>query len=138
MAITNNAAFKANFAAILKEAGDKVNLVVRKTALQLQTRMVQRSPVDTGRFKNNWTTGIGVVNTDTTTDTDLTGTGSIDRTVSAVSDWKPGQTINLTNSLPYAMRLEYDSWSKQAPSGMVRLTVLEFNQAVAEAAASIK
>jgi hypothetical protein len=34
--------------------------------------------------------------------------------------------------MPYALRLEY-GWSKQAPAGMVRVTVAEF-QAVVNAA----
>ena len=137
MAITNNATFKANFAKSIKDAGDKADLVVRKTALQLQTRMVQRSPVDTGRFKNNWQAGIDSINTDTALDTSLTGEGSIARTISTVESWKSGQTINLTNSMPYAQRLE-NGWSQQAPSGMVALTMVEFNQALADAVASIK
>ena len=41
---------------------------------------------------------------------------------------RAGQTIFITNSLPYAYRLEYDGWSRQAPAGMVRVTVVEFAQ----------
>ena len=54
-----------------------------------------------------------------------------------VDGWKPGQTIFITNSLPYAMRLEH-GYSKQAPAGMVKLTVQNYAQAVAKAARELK
>lgn len=133
----SNTAFKANFAKLLKKAGDDAGLVVRKTALQLQTSMVAMSPVDTGRFKGNWQPGIGAINADTSAGEDRTGAGVIGRTVSALGAWKPGQMIYLTNSLPYARRLEF-GWSKQAPGGMVRLTVANYARTLAEAVRSIK
>jgi hypothetical protein len=42
--------------------------------------------------------------------------------------------IYLTNALPYARRLEY-GWSKQAPSGMVRISAMRFAEAVRKAIA---
>lgn len=133
----SNAAFKRDFAALLKKAGDKAEMVVRKTALELQSSMIEMSPVDTGRFKGNWQCGVGVVNTATDSGEDKTGAGAIGRTQAALGSWKVGQTITLSNSLPYARRLEY-GWSKQAPGGMVRLTVQNYSRALAKAVASIK
>jgi hypothetical protein len=37
----------------------------------------------------------------------------------------------ITNNLPYAERLEY-GWSGQAPSGMIRLSLAEFEQVLRE------
>lgn len=129
----SNAAFKANFAALLAKAGNKVDLVVRKTALELQSMMIEKSPVDTGRFKGNWQAGVGAVNagTDETANSDALG-----RTAAVLQGWKPGQTINLTNSMPYATRLE-NGWSKQAPTGMVRLSVQNYSMAIAKAISEI-
>lgn len=118
-------------------AGDKAELVVRKTALELQSGMVERSPVDTGRFKGNWACGIGSMNTSTDAGEDKTGAGAIGRTQTTLEGWKPGQAIWLTNSLPYARRLE-NGWSDQAPSGMVRLTVQSYAQALSAAVGSVK
>lgn len=39
----------------------------------------------------------------------------------------------ITSSVPYMRRLEYEAWSDQAPEGMVRVTVLEFQQFVDQA-----
>jgi nitroimidazol reductase NimA-like FMN-containing flavoprotein (pyridoxamine 5'-phosphate oxidase superfamily) len=43
-----------------------------------------------------------------------------------------GQTAYLVNNLPYAVPLEYGH-SKQAPGGMVRITLARFQQVVDEA-----
>lgn len=126
--------FAADLRKLCDRAGDKAEMVVRKTALELQSGMIERSPVDTGRFKSNWACGVGAVNTDTSA---APGTDAEGRARTVLEGWKPGQTIFLTNSLPYAARLER-GWSKQAPSGMVRLTVQAYAQALKAAVESIK
>lgn len=129
-----NDQFRRNFAALLKRAGDKADLVVRKTALDLQSSMISMSPVDTGRFKGNWQCGVGALNTDNTAPAGADAQG---KTAAALQGWKAGQTIWLTNSMPYARRLEY-GWSQQAPGGMVRLTVQAYGQALKKAVAELK
>lgn len=126
--------FAADLNKLCKRAGDKAEMVVRKTALELQSGMIEMSPVKSGRFKSNWTCGVGAVNTDTSA---APGTDAEGRTRTVLAGWKPGQTIFLTNSLPYARRLE-NGWSKQAPSGVVRLTVQAYSQALKAAVESIK
>jgi hypothetical protein len=123
----SNAAFKRNFAALLVRAGSKAELVVRKVAIELQSSMALKSPVDTGRFRGNWQCGIGGINTDTGSGEDKSGSAAVERTTTALAAWKPGQTIWLTNSLPYSRRLEH-GWSQQAPQGMVKTTVVEYGQ----------
>ena len=116
------------------KAGSKAEIVVRKTALELQAQMIERSPVDTGRFKSNWACGIGEINHSTNA---AAGSDATGRTSTVLDGWKPGQTIFLSNSLPYAMRLE-NGWSKQAPQGMVALTVQAYSQAVSKAVSESK
>lgn len=122
--MSGNADFKRNFSALLKRAGDKAELVVRKVAIELQSSMILKSPVDTGRFRANWQCGIGAMNTSISAPP---GTDAKGRTATALQGWKPGQTIWLTNSLPYSRRLEY-GWSKQAPGGMVRMSIQEYGR----------
>ena len=122
---------------ICNRAGDKAELVVRRAALDIGGQLIDRSPVDTGRFKNNWQTGIGGMDKSTSSAADASGGGGQARLNAKVAAWRPGQSIFISNSLPYAYRLE-NGWSKQAPSGMVRLTVQNFEQAVARAAKGIK
>lgn len=132
--IVNNSAFKADFAKLLKKAGNKAELVVRKTALELQRSMIQMSPVKSGRFKGNWQCGVGSINA---ANTDTANSDALGRTGAVLDGWKAGQTIWLTNSMPYANRLEY-GWSKQAPGGMVRISVQNFAAKVKTAVESIK
>ena len=129
--------FAADLKRLCDAAGDKAELVVRKAALDLGGQMVDRSPVDTGRFKSNWMTGIGAMDTSTTTAADPSGQPSRTKLQAQVAGWKPGQTIWITNNLPYAYRLEH-GYSKQAPGGMVRLAVQNYAQAVAKAAREVK
>lgn len=123
--------FGSDLRKLCDKAQGRLDLVVRKTALELQTSIVMMSPVDTGRFRGNWQMGFNAINADTNSAEDKSGGAAIARTAAALSKWKPGDTIFLTNSLPYARRLEY-GWSKQAPQGMVRLTVLGYGQALSK------
>ena len=134
----SNAAFKANFSKLIQKVGDKADAVVRRTALDLQKSMVTLSPVDTGRFRNNWQCGVGAVNTDIGSTDDPIG-----RTVSVLPSWKPGQTIWLSNSMPYARVLEYgrangSPGSLQAPNGMVRITVQKYSDYLQKAVDEIR
>lgn len=132
--VIDNKAFKRNFSLLLQKAGAKAEMVVRKTALELQSSMVERSPVDTGRFRGNWQCGIGQMNAGTS---DAPNSDAIGRTALALSAWTPGKTIWLTNSMPYSYKLEHGH-SAQAPFGMVKLTVQNYATALAEAVRSIQ
>lgn len=90
-----------------------------------------------GRFKGNWQVGLGTQNESTDSPPDKDGIGAEGRAKVVLDGWKPGQTIWMTNALPYAKALEYGH-SKQAPGGMVRLTVQEYSQALAKAIAESK
>lgn len=136
----SNANFKINFAKLLAAAGAKAEMVVRKTALELQSQMIDRSPVDTGRFKGNWNAAAGAVDASTSA---VAANDALGRSATVLQGWKPGQTIFLTNSLPYARVLEYgrangSPGSLQAPAGVVRLTVQGYASALAKAVSEIK
>lgn len=133
----SNAKFKRDFARIAAKVGDKVNSLVIQSATGIGASMVARAPVDFGIFKGNWQYGNVTINTDTSSPADKTGDSANGRIRAGLALWKPGQTIWITNSLPYARRLE-NGWSQQAPAGMVRLSVLEFKSNVSRIAAGIR
>lgn len=104
-------------------------------------RLIDRSPVGDptfwesgkapknyvpGTFKANWNGGFNQIDYSTTDETDPTGEISLVRIYSAIPS-DPTGVFYITNSLPYARPLE-DGHSKQAPFGMVGLTVLEFDE----------
>lgn len=133
----SNRRFAESLGVVLQRCRDKQQLLVRKVALELTMGFVQMSPVDTGRFKNNWFGQVGAKNTSTTQSTDSSGTGSLERVSAAVNAFEIGHTIFITNSLPYARPLE-NGHSKQAPIGMVRLTVQNYGYYLSQVAAQIK
>ena len=122
----SNDAFKASFARAIAATGEKAQLLCRKWAIEIANELIERSPVNTGRFRANWMSGYGAVNYTTTADTDKDGTETSGRIASGLMQWD-GATLYVTNSLPYAQRLE-DGWSKQAPGGMVGLTAQRWNK----------
>lgn len=130
--------FATDLKALCDAAKEHAGTVVRKVALDLGSQMIDRSPVDTGRFKSNWMTEIGVNTGATTTAADKSGSASKAMLASAIAGWEPGKAIWITNNLPYAYRLEYKGWSKQAPGGMVRLAVQDTQRAVAKAAKEVR
>lgn len=95
--------------------------VARDFIARLGTDVIVSSPVDTGRFRANWRAGIDEIDGSTDQESDKQGTVSINRVAQAAKTMKMGDVIYVTNSLHYAMKLEY-GWSRQAPYGMVRVT----------------
>ena len=102
--------------------------VVRKIALDMHSRIVERSPVDTGRFRANNSVSIGGNPGTTTTDTGIPNPN--------VDGFQIGQVVFLYNNLEYAMKLEMGH-SKQAPSGVYRLSFNEVASNVGAYAAEV-
>ncbi len=111
------------------KARDNADLVVRKVALDLFSRIILRSPVDTGRFRGNWQVAIGNVPDGTIEIEDKTGQATISKATAEAANVRAGQVIYLVNNLPYAWTLE-TGHSKQAPAGMVGITLQEFQPIV--------
>ena len=85
-----------------------------------------------GRFRGNWMFSIGSPDNTTTDEVDPSGRKSTARIVDGAIEFKAGDTAHITNSLPYAIPLEFGH-SQQAPGGMVRITVARFQQIVLDA-----
>ncbi len=120
----STAAFRKNFSKLLQKAGENAEAITRKVALDMMGAMILKSPVDTGRFRANWNMSINSMDAsnDAPESRDALVVGA-----SVLPNFRAGGKIFITNSLPYAMRLEY-GWSQQAPGGMVRTTVDEYGQ----------
>lgn len=115
----------------------RMTLLFQKVAIEAFTRVIMRSPVDTGRFRGNWQVQIGSIPDGVLALDDRDGTATVSKATAAAQQFKPGQMIYLTNNLPYAQRLE-TGWSKQAPGGMVGITVQELQPVVDKALAQVK
>ena len=67
---------------------------------------------------------------DTTNSTDQEGAVSL--LLSKISNCQLPDEICISNSLPYAHKIEYDGHSTQAPEGMVRRNVTRFQKIVSD------
>lgn len=125
-------------------AKGKIDLTARKVALDLFRKVVMMTPVGNptlwkspppkkyvgGRARGNWQANIGPQSTAVATENrDKKGTTTVNGILNAMASWKPSDgdagVIWIGNALPYIIRLEYDSWSTQAPAGMVRVALSE-------------
>ncbi len=98
----------------------KASQLIRKVILDGMRQLIRQSPVDTGRFKANWSTSITNMSSGTTEETKV----NISKQTEGISKYKLGQTAFLHNNLEYALPLEYGT-SKQAPLGWVRNVSIE-------------
>jgi hypothetical protein len=119
--------FQADLAALGKVMGiESANEVAIILGLQIFKGIVLKTPVDTGRARANWMISEGApVIAEAANAKPGAAAGSIPAaTPPSVSAFKGGSAIFITNSLPYIVPLEYGH-SKQAPAGMVRVTLAE-------------
>ena len=83
-----------------------------------------------GTLRGNWQPSIGSPITTEVERVDKSGatvTADIKREGQRLNI---GQVFYMSNNLPYAARIEYDSWSTQAKAGMMRIEVLETAAAI--------
>ena len=103
-------------------------LIVKKVIVDVFARIVERTPVDTGRARASWQFGIGVEPAGTVEEGDWHGkipTLVAEATEKIVA--APAAVWFIANHLDYIEQLEA-GWSKQAPAGMVALTLREMSQ----------
>lgn len=115
----------------VEQAAEKLNQrmdkLVRGTLIGMTSKIIERSPVDTGRFRANWQLSIGYPAVTEVSGTDKSGAKAKRNAAQTINSTKVGRIFYLTNNLPYAEMLEF-GWSKQAPFGMVRRTLAEYRK----------
>lgn len=130
--------FSVDLTRWVAKAHGNVEKVLRQTLVLASQGIVMRSPVDTGRFRANWQFGIDRPDVTTSTAVDPSGALTMARLQGQIALIKAGPTFYLTNSLPYAYRLEFEGWSSQAPNGMVRVTLAGLQGAINDYVARIR
>lgn len=122
----NNDKFRRSIANKINKAKSKHGLFVQRYVMELQSAVIEKTPVDTGMLHWNWFIGNGLINTTTEEHQGTNRSGAIARNNRVIESIKVnGQVIYLSNSLPYAYRIEYEGWSNQAPAGMLRISLIE-------------
>jgi hypothetical protein len=130
-----------------RKTARKMELAARKIALELFRRVILKTPVDKGGARSNWQASLGSPETGTVDATDTQVGPTFRKVVSATKGFDVGDTIYLANNLPYIRKLEEGGYpdgpkttggfSRQAPQGMVALTVQEFSAIVNQISAEV-
>lgn len=139
----------------VQRAKGDLRKAARMIALELFSKIIVRSPVDTGRFRGNWMIGIAIIPIATRAEGfgpsrsdggeggGLRGAnasaayGVAIQQIANLGGYSLGQTISFRNTLPYAVKLE-KGWSGQAPQGVVKVTVMEFGGVVRSVARRVR
>ena len=118
--------FIANLDKRGQELEDNVGKAVRAVALEIDSAVVQSTPVDTGRARSNW---IVQINSSATGEVssgsiDRSGQGALSRGRSTIAGFKAGKdrSIHITNNVPYIGDLN-NGTSAQAPANFVQAAV---------------
>jgi hypothetical protein len=115
---------------------DKTVDFITGVEIAISNEVIERTPVDTGRARANWFPSVNRPSLSKTEQQDKGG-AKAKRRVFSLARPKKGRKYYLVNNLPYIEVLEYGS-SKQAPSGMVRITVARFKKIINEQLRRVK
>ncbi|TQK00153.1 hypothetical protein [Herbaspirillum sp. SJZ107] len=143
--------FSIQINAWIQKTKDDADKIVRYALEEVDKRLVYRSPVGDadywqrpapkgytgGRFKGNWQMSVGSPATGETGVIDKDGSATLAAHKSVISAAKAGEVYYLVNTVPYAKRLE-QGWSRQAPVGVVAITVVEWNNIIENVVNGVK
>ena len=114
------------------EMADKA---LRKLAFDLMKRILEKSPIDTGRFRAGWHKGVEGVNKGAGGDLEISydspnanpnaiEQGKTEGRYREFKESKYKKIIEIVNAVRYGIFLEY-GWSGQSPTGLVRISISE-------------
>jgi hypothetical protein len=135
--------FTVDLRKFAKKYEKKADIVVKKVVFDIGSRVVRRTPVGDpvywkskpppgyvgGRARANWQHGMTLKKNELNK-IDKTGAVTIGGIWSSIPDNAAGKIHFLSNNVPYIHRLEGGTWSRQAPNGMVAVTITEFDNIV--------
>lgn len=122
--MANNRNYRQVFATAKKGLARALNTGLQETALEAISRMIDRTPVDTGAAKAHWfARGQPSAGFDEDR-VDKEGGPTKARAKRDLKAVRVGDRVYLVNSAPYFFMLERGS-SDQAPSGIIAITLAE-------------
>lgn len=117
-------AFNREIDAFAKKVAINVTALQKKIVLEALRRLVMKTPVDTGRARGNWQVTIAAPAEGQLQETDTIGTATILQGLEAIASLPAYEVVWISNNVDYIELLEHGH-SKQAPAGMLAVTVEE-------------
>ena len=128
--------------AIAKKRGVDIESMIKGAVIQAANVAVIKSPVGNpdlwksppppgyvgGQLRANWRISLNSMDSYFKNTTNYSGV--MTDAVNDLISFSLGDDIYFTNPAPYARRIEYDSWSSQAPDGMARPAVVALKAAL--------
>jgi hypothetical protein len=113
--------FVSSFQADLRKFAKKINVAPKVVMQRIAADLHGRTPVDTGRARASWDIKQGSPSDYLPPEETAAGAKDVTSELATITG---KQTVYVTTAIPYMKYLEQGS-SKQAPAGMVRLSLAE-------------
>lgn len=120
--------FKLQIGKFVKDTERRINDLIGAVFLDMSSRIIELTPVDTGAARNNWFPSFNNPSNETTLKRDRDGGTAMARVNSFITTDLKGTTLYLTNNLPYILHLE--NGHSQQSSEMVSQTIRDFKNTV--------
>lgn len=118
-------------AQIIAKYHDQLEKVQRESCALISSKVVSRTPVDTGSLRASWTPSNGEPKATNITIRFTTNQSQPRHDITAViNSLSIGDTYSLANGQEYVREIEYTGHSPQAPEGMMRRSIAEWQQIV--------
>jgi hypothetical protein len=138
--------FASDIERFVRRTGITMNEVLRKLAFDGYEALLRRSPVDQGRFRASWR--VGVNHFDLTVEPEFEEKSGVEfgdplrgdehsYALDELASVDAGDTIHLTNNLPYAVRLNSEGHSKQNTEGILEPALEEIRTKFVDTLASV-
>lgn len=128
--------FQAQIGSFGAKTVKRLHGIRRGVMIKLFGAVILDTPVLTGRLRANWKYSEGEPNRQALPDEDKSGSATIAKMQAGASASMGDVPVFLTNSLPYARRIEFEGWSRvKAPQGMMRRNVVRFGRLISIQAA---
>ena len=124
MATDNLAQFNREVTQFARSIPGKVTVMQKKIVLEALLRLVEKTPVDTGRARGNWQVTIGSPAEGQFDQTDKEGGDTIAKGLAALAGLPDMQVVWISNNIDYIEELEHGH-SGQSPEGMLAITIEE-------------
>lgn len=109
----------------------RADTVIKKATLELFSKVILDTPVDTGRLRANWNVSFGSADESVNEDASdkaksKTSSSTCKKAEEKIKADKTYMAIFLTNNMPYVKGIEYGR-SQKSPQGMVRMNIALYN-----------